>query len=384
MSNVEASPESKPLPSHPAPASPRPGALNGVRIIEFAGLGPCPLAGMLLADMGADVIVIERSAHPSGPGAAATHRNKRRVVLNLKNEADLQAVWGLLDGAQALIEGYRPGVMERLGLSPEAVAQRNPELVYGRVTGWGQAGPLAQRAGHDINYLALTGVMSITAHQDETPMAPATLVADAGGGALYLAFGVVCALLEAQRSGKGQVVDAAMVDGVASMAAIVQNMRSIGYWRDDAAHNYFLGTSPFYDTFACADGKHISLGAIEGPFYAEMLQRLGLTDVDPSAQHDSHHWPALRARVAACIATRTRAQWCEAFEGSDACFAPVLSFAESQAHPHLRARGTWVRVGDGVQPAVAPRLSRTPGALPGPNTAPTTLAALMATTPLKP
>ncbi len=363
------------------------GPLHGVRVIEFAGLGPCPMAGMMLADMGADVIVIHRALPDATPAAdgrrgesvAAIDRHKRSIALNLKDTADVATAWQLLESADALIEGFRPGVMERLGFSPDAVASRCPRLVFGRVTGWGQTGPLAQAAGHDINYVALTGVMSTALRRPEPvsgqaadapsflpPTLPATIVGDMGGGAMYLAFGVVCALFEAQRSQQGQVVDAAMVDGVASLAALVQQMRGANFWRDETERNFFLGSSPFYDAFVCADGKHITLGAIEPAFYGEMLQRLGLDDVDPAAQFRHAEWPALRRRVADVIAARTQAEWCTALEGTDVCFAPVLTFDESARHPHMQARGTWVRVDGGVQPAAAPRFSRTPERAPAP------------------
>lgn len=372
---MPATPHAQPPPGpDPADTVAR-GPLHGVRVIEFAGLGPCPMAGMMLADMGADVIVIDRAQPAGTPTAdgrdastpAAIHRHKRSIVLNLKQPDDVETAWRLLESADALIEGFRPGVMERLGFSPEAVARRCPKLVFGRVTGWGQTGPLAQAAGHDINYVALTGVLSTTlrAQPPQTaPTLPATIVGDMGGGAMYLAFGVVCALFESQRSGQGQVVDAAMVDGVASLAALVQQMRATRYWRDETAHNFFLGSSPFYDAFVCADGKHVTLGAIEPAFYGEMLGRLGLDDVDPAQQFDDAAWPALRQRVANVMATRTQAEWCQRLEGTDACFAPVLTFDESARHPHMAARGTWVSVGDGVQPAAAPRFSRTPGRAP--------------------
>ncbi len=351
----------------PAPAQ---GPLAGLRIVEFAGIGPCPVAGMLLADMGADVIVIDRPTAGFAPDGRASdrpvpmHRHKRSVTLDLKTDAGRDATWRLIERADALIEGFRPGVLERLSMSPQALHARNPKLVIGRVTGWGQDGPLAQAAGHDINYVALTGVLAASAHEGETPMIPATIVGDMGGGAMLLAFGVVCALLEAQRSGRGQVVDAAMVDGVALLSTLIAQMRGSGFWRDDPKRNFFLGSSPFYDVFRCADGKHISLGAIEPAFFAELMQRLGLDDVDPATQFDTAAWPALRARVEAVIATRTRAQWCEVLEGTDACFAPVLGFGESASHAHMRARGTWAEVDGSTQPAPAPRLSRTPARAP--------------------
>ncbi len=262
-----------------------------------------------------------------------------------------------------LIEGFRPGVMERLGLGPDAVAARNAKLVYGRVTGWGQHGPLAQAAGHDINYVSLTGAMSFAGRPGEAPMIPATLVGDMGGGAMFLAFGIACALLEAQRSGRGQVIDAAMVDGVAALSSLVHQRRGAGTWSDDAARNFFLGMSPFYDVFECADG-HVSLGAIEPKFYAELLRRIGLQDVDASRQYVFDDWPALRHRVAALLKTQPRAFWCARLEGSDACFAPVLSLAEAPLHPHLAARGTFVDVDGRTLPAPAPRLSRSAARAP--------------------
>ncbi len=331
-------------------------ALAGIRIIEFAGLGPAPFAGMMLADMGADVIVVDRIDNPSN-ARADEHRGKRSIALDLKSDRGRDTAWVLIERADALIEGFRPGVMERLGLGPDAVAARNAKLVYGRVTGWGQHGPLAQAAGHDINYVSLTGAMSIAGRPNEAPMIPATLVGDMGGGAMFLAFGIVCALMEAQRSGCGQVIDAAMVDGVAALSSLIQQRRGARTWSDDAAHNFFLGASPFYDVFECADG-HVSLGAIEPKFYAELLRRLGVDDVDASRQYVFEDWPALRQRIAALLKTQTRAHWCVELEGSDACFAPVLTLAEAPQHPHLAARGTFVDADGRTLPAPAPRLSR--------------------------
>jgi alpha-methylacyl-CoA racemase len=337
-------------------------ALGGVRVVEFAGLGPAPFAGMMLADMGAEVVLIDRVDN-AATEPADEHRGKRSIALDLKGEAGRNAAWALLERADVLIEGFRPGVMERLGFGPEAVAARNPKLVYGRVTGWGQHGPLAQAAGHDINYVSLTGAMSVAGRPGEAPMVPPTLVGDMGGGAMFLAFGIVCALFEARRNGRGQVVDAAMVDGVAMLSSLIHQRRGAGTWSDDAARNFFLGSSPFYDVFECADG-HVSLGAIEPRFYAELLSRLGLDDVDAARQYAFEDWPALRARVAALLRTGTRAHWCERLEGSDACFAPVLSLAEAARHPHMAARGTFVEVDGRVWPAPAPRLSRSAARTP--------------------
>jgi alpha-methylacyl-CoA racemase len=338
------------------------GALSDVRVVEFAGLGPAPFAGMMLADMGADVIVIDRADNPSRE-RADEHRGKRRVALDLKQPASLAAAWALIERADVLIEGFRPGVMERLGLGPGAVAARNVRLVYGRVTGWGQHGPLAQAAGHDINYVALTGAMSFAHRPGEVPMIPATLIGDMGGGAMFLAFGIVCALHEARRSGHGQVVDAAMVDGAACLASLVHQRRGAGTWSDDPARNFFLGTSPFYDVFECADGQ-VSLGAIEPKFYAELLSRLGLHDVEAKRQYAFEDWPALRARIEALLKSQPRAHWCSLLEGSDVCFAPVLGLDEAVRHPHLAARGTFVDVDGRCLPAPAPRLSRSTARAP--------------------
>jgi len=349
--------------------NPSRGPLHGLRIVEFAGIGPGPFAGMMLADMGADVVVIDRAADVAAAAhypRAAMNRGKRSVALDLKSEAGREAAWALIESSDALIEGFRPGVMERLGFGPDAALARQPRLVYGRVTGWGQTGPLAQAAGHDINYVALTGVLSTSCRPGQAPVIPPTLVGDMAGGAMFLAFGLVCALHEARNSGRGQVVDAAMIDGVAAMSGLVHQMRGNGFWRDEAERNLFANSSPFYEVFECADGQHITLGAIEPQFYAELLKRLELTDVDPAGQYDHRAWPALKARVAAQIKTRSRAQWQALLEGSDVCFAPVLSLAEAGEHPHNIARGMFVDVGGQRQPAPAPRLSRTPARAPTP------------------
>lgn len=342
------------------------GPLQGLRIIEFAGIGPGPMAGMLLADMGAEVIVVERpAALRTLGGGGSLNRGKRSVCLDLKSNAGLDAVKRLVQSADALIEGYRPGVMERLGLGPEAFEASHPRLVYGRVTGWGQTGPLAQAAGHDINYVALTGVSSIASRAGQAPTLPATMIGDMAGGTMFLAFGIVCALLEAQRSGRGQVVDAAMIDGVGLLSGLVHSLRGSGVWGDDPARNFFLHQSPFYDCFECADGRFISLGAIEPPFYRELLARLGLDNVDPARQYSVDDWPALRERVASRVREKTRDEWTALMEGSDACFAPVLSLAEAALHPHQQARGNFVEVEGKLQPAPAPRFSRTPARRPG-------------------
>ena len=335
------------------------GVLSGLQVVEMAGIGPGPFVGMLLADMGADVIVIERPiALRSLGGGDAMNRGKRSVCLDLKTPLGMQAATALITRADALIEGYRPGVMERLGLGPAAFEASNPTLVYGRVTGWGQSGPLSQAAGHDINYVALTGALSIASRTGTPPSLPATLLGDMAGGAMFLAFGIVCALLEAQRSGRGQQVDAAMVDGVSMLTALIHSLRGSGLWADQPAQNFFLHDSPFYDSFECADGRYVTLGAIEPAFYRELLLKLDLADVDAARQYDTQQGPALRERVAARIKSRTRDAWTALLEGTDVCFAPVLSLAEAAAHPHHRARGNFVEVDGKLQPSAAPRFSR--------------------------
>lgn len=330
--------------------------LEGLRIIEMAGIGPCPLAGLLLADHGAEVLVIERPGTPALDTGTGLDRGKQRICLDLKSPDGLTEARRLIEGADAVIEGFRPGVMERLGLGPETFRERHPRLVYGRVTGWGQTGPLAQAAGHDINYVALTGVLSVASRDGVAPSIPATLIGDMGGGAMFLAFGLMAALWDAQRTGHGRVVDAAMVDGVGLLSSLLHSLRAAGRWADTPADNFFLHSSPFYDCFECADGRHVSLGALEPPFYAELLQRLGLNDVPPEEQHDRRRWPALRARVAARIRERTRDEWAAVLEGTNVCFAPVLTLSEAPQHPHAQARGSFIQVAEGQwQPAPAPR-----------------------------
>ena len=358
-------------------ANPSRGPLTGLKIIEFAGIGPGPFTGMMLADMGADVILIDRAADVARAAKyprAASNRGKRSIALDLKSDADREVVWTLLESADALIEGFRPGVMERLGFGPDAVAARNPKLVYGRVTGWGQTGPLAQAAGHDINYVALTGVLSTSARPGQAPVIPPTIVGDMAGGAMFLAFGLVSALLEAQKSGLGQVVDAAMIDGVTAMSGLMHQMRSNGSWADQVEHNFFSNASPFYEVFECSDGHYISLGAIEPQFYAQLLKLLKLDDVDPALQYDTRTWPQLKQRMAETIQKKTRAEWQILLEGTDVCFAPVLSLTEAAEHPHNKSRALFVNVNGQQQPAPAPRFSRSilrepsPGAMCGEHT----------------
>jgi alpha-methylacyl-CoA racemase len=341
------------------------GPLNGVKIIEFAGIGPAPMCAMLLADMGAEILRVDR-LQPSGLGIpvptryAVMERSRRSLAVDLKNPRGLEAVRRLLDQADALIEGFRPGVMERLGLDPEACLARNPRLVFGRVTGWGQEGPLAQAAGHDLNYISLTGAAHAIGRPGQTPTPPLNLVGDFGGGALYLALGIVAALLEARGSGQGQVVDAAMVDGAASLMASTYGMYAAGRVDNRRGENLLDGGAHFYDAYETADGKYVSIASIEARFYADLLDRLGLADEDLPPQMERDRWPESKERLAKLFRTRTRQQWCDLLEGTDVCFAPVLDFDEAPRHPHNVARRTFVEVDGVAQPAPAPRFSRTP------------------------
>ena len=357
------------------------GPLAGMKVVEMVGIGPCPFAAMMLADMGAQVIRIDRKAVPGAPNPYpilgtrydVMARGRDVLALDLKQEGARELVLELVEGADILVEGFRPGVMERLGLDPDACLARNPRLVYGRVTGWGQDGPLAQSAGHDINYIALTGMLAAMGRPGQPPDPPLNLVGDFGGGGMMLAFGVVCAALEAKTSGKGQVVDAAMVDGAATLGAMVYGMRAAGAWSNKRGANMLDGGAHFYGTYACADGKFVSIGAIEPQFYRHLMAVAGIDDPAFAKQNDPAMWPELREKLAAVIRQRTRDEWCMLLEGSEACFAPVLDIDEAPAHPHNRARGTYIEV-DGVpQPAPAPRFSRSAPAIPkaaGHDTAP--------------
>ena len=342
------------------------GPLYGLRVVEFAGIGPGPFCGMLLADMGADVLRVDRAqavelGMGTDPKFDVLGRGKRSIALDLKSAGHVRAARELVDRSDAVIEGFRPGVLERLGLGPAECLQRNPKLVFGRVTGWGQDGPLAKTAGHDINYIALTGALHAIGRKGEAPVPPLALVGDFGGGAMFLAFGVVCALLEAQRSGKGQVVDAAIVDGAALLMAPVFARHAAGSWIDERGSNALDGGAPWYDTYETADGAYVSIGPIEQRFYDDMLARMGLAAAAGLPdRHDRAGWPALRAILADCFRRRTRAEWIQVFEGSDACFAPVLSLADAPAHPHHQARGTFTHEHGYPEPLPAPRLSRTP------------------------
>jgi alpha-methylacyl-CoA racemase len=343
------------------------GPLAGVRVVEMVGIGPCPFAAMMLADMGAEVIRIDRKAVPGasnpfpmlGTRYDVMARGRRSLALDLKQPAAREVVLRLLEKADIVIEGFRPGVMERLGLGPDVCQARNAALVYGRITGWGQHGPLAQAAGHDINYVALTGMLHAMGRADAPPTPPLNLVGDFGGGAMMLAFGVVCAVLEARKSGKGQVVDAAMTDGAALLGAMIYGFRAHGAWNDQRGANMLDGGAHFYDTYACADGKFVSIGAIEPQFYALLLKLTGIDDPAFDAQMDPAMWPSLSEKIAAVFLLRDRDGWCRLMEGSDVCFAPVLDMAEAPRHPHNVARGTFADIGGVVQPAPAPRFSRT-------------------------
>ena len=342
------------------------GALDGVRVIELAGIGPGPFCGMMLADMGADVVRIDRAASvrggdPDRPPAFVNGRGRRSVGVDLKSDAGREVVLRLVEGADVVFEGFRPGVAERLGIGPDDCLARNPALVYGRMTGWGQDGPYATSAGHDINYIALAGVLAHMGRHDTGPVPPLNLVGDMGGGGMYLAYGIVCALLSAQRTGVGQVVDAAMVDGAASLMAFFYGMLHTGFSTPNRGENMLDTGAHFYDVYKCSDGEYIALGSIEPQFYAEMVEKLGLDPEDFAAQHDRSRWPELKEKVAAVVATRTRDEWDAVLEGTDVCYAPVLAVSEAVEHPHNVARGTFVDIGGIVQPGPAPRLSATPG-----------------------
>jgi alpha-methylacyl-CoA racemase len=349
------------------------GPLAGLKVVELAGIGPGPYAAMLLADMGAEVVRIER------PGSAASQvppekdvlrRNRRSIVVNLQHPDGVRAVLGLIAGADVLLEGFRPGVTERLGLGPQDCWEVNPRLVYGRMTGWGQTGPLSSAAGHDIGYIAVTGALGAIGRADEAPVPPLNLVGDFGGGSTFLVMGVLAALWEVGRSGRGQVVDAAIVDGASSLTAILHGMMASGLWSDTRGANMLDGGWPWYDTYATADGQWMAVGALEPKFYHQFAQLLGLPDEIAAIRADQQEWPRLRSAIAEAFLTRTRSEWTEVFEGTDACVAPVLSFHEAVEHPHLAARDTFVDVGGVKQPAPAPRFSRTPSPVPSAPPAP--------------
>lgn len=348
----------------------RAGPLSHLTVIEFAGLGPAPFAGMMLADQGARVIRIDRpskrSAQDGGMDALTARnsdvlsRGRESITLDLKRPQSIEVALRLIERADVLIEGFRPGVMESLGLGPEVCLLRHPSLVYGRVTGWGQTGPLSLAAGHDINYIALSGALHSTARRGGPPTPTPGLIGDFGGGGMLLAFGVLAAVSHAQRSGEGQVVDAAITDGSALLGSLIHGWHSSGLWNAEAGTNNGDGGAHFYDAYVCADGKYVSIGSMEPQFYALLREKCGLKEPEFDAQWNASQWPALKERVAEVFLQRTRQQWCDLLEGTDVCFAPVLSLDEAPQHPHNRARGTFVQVNGITQPAPAPRFSQTP------------------------
>jgi len=347
------------------------GPLAGLRVVELASIGPGPMCAMLLADLGADVVRVDRLEAsglgvPMAPRFDVNGRNRRSVAVDLKSPAGRDTVLRLLDGADVLIEGFRPGVAERLGLGPADCHARNPRLVYGRMTGFGQSGPLAQAAGHDLNYIALTGALHAIGPAGGDPVPPLNLVGDYGGGALYLAFGLMAAVYERQTSGRGQVVDAAMVDGAASLMSIFHGMRAAGAWGGPRGSNLLDGGAPFYAAYETADGQHVAIGALEPKFFAELVRRLGLDESFIASQHDRERWPELRRALADALRAKTRDEWCTLLEGTDACFAPVLSLDEVHTHRHAAQRGTYVEVDGVVQPGPAPRFDRSVPAAPRP------------------
>ena len=340
------------------------GPLHGLTVLELAGIGPGPFAGMLLSDMGATVIRIERSqsvrgGDPAQPPKDISNRGRLSIGVDLKTADGVDVVLRLVEKAEGLFEGFRPGVTERLGLGPDACLARNPRLVYGRMTGWGQTGPYAQAAGHDINYIALAGALEPIGRAGQAPVPPLNLVGDFGGGGMFLAFGMVCGMLEAQRSGHGQVVDAAMVDGAATLMTMFHAFTAMGAWRPERGTNLLDTGAHFYDVYECSDGTYISIGSIEPQFYAELRRLGGLDGPEWDAQMDRSNWPVLKAKLQQLFLTKTRDAWCELMEHTDVCFAPVLSIADAPKHPHNVARSTLVEVAGVTQPAPAPRFSRT-------------------------
>lgn len=338
------------------------GPLEGIRVVELAGIGPGPFCGMMLADAGADVVLVERPTQGWLPGLC--RRGRRSIVVDLKRPGAAGVVLDLVATADALIEGFRPGVAERLGVGPEECLARNPRLVYARLTGWGQQGPLASAAGHDICYIALTGALHAVGREGERPVPPLNLVADYGGGGMLAAFGVLAGILQARSTGKGQVVDVAMVDGAALLMEPIYELFALGWWQDRRGVNLLDGGAPFYDTYETSDGKAVAVGPLEPEFYGELLDRLGLSDAELPPQFDSETWPHIRSVLARVFSSRTRDEWEEVFAGSDACVAPVLGLGEAPDHPHNRARGTFVSVGGMVQPGPAPRFGAHPRNVP--------------------
>jgi alpha-methylacyl-CoA racemase len=347
------------------------GPLRGVKIIEIAGIGPGPFCAMMLSDMGAEIIRVERKEKLGvnrvvDERCDVLNRGRRSIAIDLKKPEAVDAILKLVERADALFEGFRPGVMENLGLGPDICLKRNPRLVYGRMTGWGQEGPLSHAAGHDINYISLTGALHSIGRQGNKPVPPLNLIGDFGGGGMLLAFGIACALYEAQKSGQGQVVDAAMVDGASALMAMFYGFRAAGLWNDERGNNFLDSGSHFYDAYETADGKWISVGSIEPQFYTLLLKHSGITDPDLQAQWDMAKWPEFKEKIAAIFKTKTRDEWCQIMEGTDVCFAPVLTMEEAIKHPHNIARRVYVEVEGVIQPAPAPRFSRTPPEIKGP------------------
>jgi alpha-methylacyl-CoA racemase len=347
--------------------------LSGIRVLEFEAIGPAPFGAMLLADMGADVLRIDRPSPPEdlGPGRSGksvdiTGRGRRSITLDLKSTSAAPAVLKLIEKADVLIEGFRPGIMERLGLGPEVALERNPRLVYARMTGWGQTGPLAADAGHDLNYVALSGVLSAIGPAGGRPLPPLNLVGDYGGGGMLLALGVVAALLNVHRGGRGQVVDAAMIEGAAQLGSIIWGLLAADSWQEQRGSNILDGGAPWYDSYRTLDGYYMAVGAVEQRFYAELVEKLGLAEANLPKQHDRSGWPDLRNAFAKAFLGKTRDEWCEIFHDSDACVTPVLGFSEAPHHPHNHARNNFVEVGGIVQPAPAPRFLGTPSGAPKP------------------
>ena len=344
------------------------GPLQGLKIVELAGIGPCPMCAMLLAELGADVVRVDRTTDSGlgidmAPELDLLNRSRPSIAVDLKHSGGVETVLRLVEGADALIEGFRPGVAERLGIGPEDCAARNPRLVYGRVTGWGQDGPLARAAGHDLNYIALTGALDAIGRCGGAPTPPLNLVGDFGGGALYLALGVVAALLEARESGRGQTVDAAMIDGAASLMTSAYSLWAAGVSDGPRGENVLDSGAHFYEVYETSDGRHVSIASIERKFYLELLERIGLDPAETPQSVDRADWPASKARLAALFRSRTRDEWCAMLEGTDVCFAPVLGMNEAHRHPHNAARGTFVERDGIVQPNAAPRFGRTPGGI---------------------
>lgn len=347
---------------------PHAGPLAGVRVLELAGMGPGPHAAMVLADLGADVVRVQRRGGlaTAGTGSSAGLRGRTIVEADLRNPEDLRDVMRLVARADILIEGFRPGVTERLGLGPDDVAEVNPRLIYGRMTGWGQNGPRAMEAGHDLNYISLTGLLHAVGRPGERPVPPLNLFGDFGGGSMFLVIGLISALVERQTSGRGQIIDAAIVNGAAALGHLLWAMRGSGRWSDDRGENVFDGSAPFYDTYECSDGKYVAVGALEPQFFATMVKTLGLDPAEVGAQREPENYPHMRKLFAECFASRSRDEWASVFAGADACVTPVLTFAEAEADPQMVARGVFTTIDGITQPGPAPSFSRTSPAVPAP------------------